>query len=391
MSVRTLNGGRGPAQLRAGERDFRLNHVETLRPNEVSPAQFVRLESNERQRILGENRGTALSSFYSPGLGAVSQRDRVLLDEIRTKYVNGMREQAIEDTETPTNTTRPINRVAMPVPGTAEAISRYEIAIIWKKFDPSKTNMITCGPGGAMDCQPQIIVNPAVWNYRAHIQQQEDAQCDLAAYLRKSPSDYWAGWSFDGIVETEVGLTGRETATTSGFVFASATTAPQLDGCGAKRLTIVRRGPAYVYNVFGHCVVPGSQCYAVLRKERVTPGMRHLSPKQGLGGLNSQVCVSDSAAMDPLSDEILSPLMPYQLSFVAMPPNAVGVPESLHEYYDERGIKRYDAMVIYLGTVFSTPNDQRYRNAGPLLDATPQESVTMMRLLFDCNDGLHGI
>jgi hypothetical protein len=222
------------------------------------------------------------------------------------------------------------------------------------------------------------IINPAVWNYIQYLYQwnmyNDETRRD--EYLALSPEDIFADWSFDGVVESEIMSSGKESTNYSGFtqVNGLATRNP----CESKLLTMGARGMEFIYNYFGDNIKPGAEVYAIIKKHKVPldytlTGKRVLPASQLLSEKETSV-------------PNYSPFKPYQMSFISLPRGG-NMPSKHLEYVDEAGFTRYDAKAIYLGKVFSVPVDHKYRDVEDDLKPFTRTSVSSGKAFTDARVG----
>ena len=348
--------------------------------------------SHQKGKLDGLLDGTPLSTFYPFGGGNI-------LESFRTQNTSPMTPMSLPNREPSSNYVTPVTRVVKPFMSTLDAVSKYEIAIEYKD-DPRKMDTFVAPHVGRMQGSPMTILNPATFNYTMCTMQLRHAKENPEEYYLKTPWDYWKDWSIGGIVSAEEMLDGSDSFTTSGI---SANRFSPSAG-GYKIITLSTKGPEFLYNYFGSNISQGGKCYAIFKKNKV-PGDYWLDNKPTIAALSGRHTVDTRLPMIRDTQDIV---LPYQLSFVCLP-NGGPLPREATMYRDERGVMCYDAIVIYLGTIFSVPIDHQFmpvtefftinpdtRRREPLTGGAYTDSrngydpngIMFMKLILDCDDGI---
>ena len=347
-------------------------------------------QTNQLNAIL---QGTPMSSFYPFAGGNV-------LDSFRTQNASAFDPPSMQLTEPETNVTQPVTRYVKPHTDTLDGCALHELVFAYKE-DPHQTMQTMRSGAGYISQDPMNIINPATLNHTLCAQQIWDAKRDYDDYKLKTPWDYWAPWTVDGIVEFEQMLDGSESVTTSGFSGRYNSQA----GNGYKVVTLSSKGPQYVYNYFGSNIKAGGTCYMIIKKHSM-PDSFVLDNKLNEGSLAGNHRVHDPM---PYSNGVHVLVRPYQVSFLCLP-NGGPLPPEATTYFDEDGMLKRDGLAIYLGKIWSTPIDHQFRNISnffnvdPLTRRVPEykeygahnnanqgvdRSGTMyMKLILDCDDGI---
>lgn len=346
----------------------------------------------QKGRLDGLLTGTPLSTFYPFDGGNI-------LESFRTKHTEPFMKQDLPNRQPSANFNTPVTRVVKPYTSTLDAVSKYEIAIEYKD-DPNKMDTMMAPHVGYIQGAPMCILNPSTFNYALFNQQMYEAKKDYDDYCLKTPWDYWEKWSIGGVVEGEQMMDGSESFMTSGV---NANRHSQRSG-GYKLVTVVSKGPQFLYNYFGRNIRPGGKCYAIIKKHAI-PTEYYLDNKPNIASLAGRHPVNNRT---PLIGNVQQTIKPYQMSFVCVPDGG-RLPREAVMYKDERDILRRDGIAIYLGTIFSVPIDHEYKPVTDFFDIDPitkritdsrgtphtdardgydPNGIMFMRLILDCDDGI---
>ena len=303
--------------------------------------------------------------------------------------------------ELTSNYTHPINRRIAPYMDNIECAGAYELSILYKD-DPLIMDTMEIGQSGPFQPHPLSILNPASFNHALYNMQTYDVKKKgIDFYKQKEPWDYWKKFSFDGIIEFERMDKGYESTYSSGVLPYVNNNQNQNSG-GIKRVTTTAMGPQFVYNYWGSNIKPGGKCYAIIKKHALTVPTFNLSNKQNISSITGLKKVEPVTVLNNIATNIL----PYQMSFVCLP-NGGLLPQEATMYYNEDGDIKYDGIAIYLGKIWSVPIDhvfrpiKDYNSVEPIMDRNIQnvpytdsnvgvdrESIMLMKLIFDCDDGI---
>lgn len=374
----------------AGQR--KDNIVEITNPKrQFEESAFQGGMGQQKGRLDSLLHGTPLSTFF-PGLGSG------ILESFRTTNGHPGMPTALPNRQPAANFTTPIIRVVKPYTSTLDAISCLEIAIEYKD-DPDKMDTFVAPNVGRLQSKPMCILNPSTFNHAIFNKQMYDAKRDYEEYCLKTPWCYWKDWTIGGVCESEQMFDGSESNITSGFSGNSHT---QQSG-GYKIITVVSKGPQFLFNYFGSNIKPGGKCYAIVKKHNM-PSEYYLDNKPSIASLSGRHAVNRT----PLINNVPHVIKPYQMSFVCLP-NGGKLPREATMYRDERGILRRDGIAIYLGTIFSVPIDHNFKAISSMYEIDPitkrvtdsrghphtdaregaqTNEIMWMRLILDCDDGI---
>ena len=325
-------------------------------------------------------------------LGVLSQSQfnqrESLEGQIRRNVTNTTRDEMIPEGEPLSNVVHPVNRKIYALSKHFDAIDQYELAILFKK-DGNNLKGARLRDSHVVQDNPLPIVNPVTFNFMQCEHQLKMQETRLAEYDALTPRDVWVDWSIDGVVE----YANTYEDTGSGGTVSSAGK--------KKRATVISKGPKYIYNYWAHSELrPGGHCYAIIKKYgQAAP---HYTLTNRFSGASYDQAVK---TVSPVIEESgRAPFHPYQMGFFCLPYGGT-VPLELLTYSDEYGLKHYDALPIFLGTVQFTPRQQTVfypsfhdqlpvRNNDPFTDSNvgtngaDAHQLTMLKLILDCDDGV---
>ena len=304
---------------------------------------------NGRQRELESmTKGSPLGRMFSPTAGNPLYSG---LEAFRTRNTSPLDDEVFQMSEQESQTILPVNRIAKQIAASYDAVGRYELAILFKNNESNLNTMRLPEENTIVQCNPLNIITPEIFNYIEARKQHHLFDNKYDEYMALTPNDIWKDYVFDGIVEAEMMLGGGESFTTSGFVQIPGQQPLHQRGNGNKRLTMDAKGSQYVFNYFGENIREGGSCYAIIKKFRGAEIDYKLTNKRNIAALTSHKCLDISTT---------SPFRPYQMTFICLPQGGP-VPSEALMYQDERGDKRYDGLAIYLGVLFSVPQDHQYK------------------------------
>lgn len=342
-----------------GARDFTQNRL----PSKVS------VRHNQLASI---KRGTALGRF-GPGNPNV-------LEKFRTKNTTPLRDEVFHETEHSSQTVHPVNRVIQQMSCHWKHPETYDLLMLHKNPDTRANTLYY--EETPTECSPLELVTPEIMNYvwRRLQQDQSDDPAKRTAYLNMSPSDAWAHWNLDGVVESTGKMMHQY-----GPNYNVGTGLLGENQNGAKRATVDSKGPQFVKNYFGSNIKSGGHAYAVVKRFAMDAEYMLSESKYSIKSIDSALRTNE-----------LAPFRPLQISFFCMPDGGP-VPDVVRTYVDQEGIMRYDGLVIFIGTIFSVPPDHTYVDVDyaalkPFTghgDMQPpqKESFLLMRIVFDIDQG----
>lgn len=375
----------------AGQR--MANTVQLRHPgSQFEPSGMQSAMSNQKARLDSLQQGTPLSTLYPFG-GAN------ILESFRTENFSPHKPMALPNREPATNVTTTIQVPVKPFTGSLDAVRKYELAIEYK-LDPHKMDTMAVRHVGRMQRSPMTVLNPATWNYTLCSLQIRDVKENPEAYYLKTPWDYWKDWSISGVVEAEEMLDGSDSFHAGGLDPGSSSARAG----GYKLLTMATKGPVSIHNYAGRNIYQGGKMYAIIKKSKI-PGDYWLDSRPGPTTYAGRHSVDMKL---PMIRDNKQEIFPYQMSFMCLP-NGGPLPREATMYRNERGDMCYDAIVIYLGTIFSTPIDHEFMaitdfyelnaetkrrepiNNGGYNDVRSSydpNAIMYTKIILDCDDGI---
>jgi hypothetical protein len=346
----------------------RTTDIDVLSARDFTEDRLPSRVSQRHSQLASIKRGTALGRF---GIGNPS-----LLEKFRTKNTNPFKNEVFHETEHSSQTVHPVNRVIQQMSCTWKHPEAYDLLFLHKNRD-TRANTLYYDETPT-ECTPLELVTPEIMNYvwRRLQQAQSDDPQRRTAYLNMSPGDAWADWNLDGVVESTGKMMhqyGPNYNVGTGLLGANES--------GAKRATVDSKGPQFCKNVFGPNIKAGGKVYAVVKRFPMDAEYMLSESKHSILSVDNALRLTQ-----------LSPFRPMQTAFFCMPDGGP-VPDEVRTYVDQEGVVRYDGLVIFIGTVFSTPPDHTYIDVdygslkpytGPG-DMVPRhkESFLLMRVIFD--------
>src|SRR5277367_741665 len=331
-----------------------------------SPSNFVQAVSGETNKVESILNGPSLNIYYPFGSNNILEGFR-----LNNNAIPDFNTVSYPLAELAANVKHTITRVSKPVNESTDSIGQYEIGLMLKTDKHNNSSLhhhLPSFPGvGKIQQNPMTIVNPATFNYFQLLKQTHDASLNYDEYLSKEPSDYMDKWSWEGVVEFEETWSGGESFSTSGFYGSARSDQGFQESCGYKLLTFTARGPEFMYNYFGSNICPGGKCYSVFKKYNVPPNYS-ISSKRNISSLIGRKTTNSPWLANGLPRD--KPFKPYQMAFFCLPKGGQ-IPDEIRTYTDEMGIKRRDAIVTYLGTIFSIPHGFTYKSNYNYLDTEP--------------------
>ncbi len=347
----------------------RTTEVDVLGARDFTQNRLSSKVSARHDKLVAIKRGTALGRF---GLGNPS-----LLEKFRTKNVTPQRDEVFHETELTSNTVHPVNRVIQQMSCHWKHPEVYDLIFLHKNPDV-RTNSLYYQEQ-AVECTPLELVTPEIMNYVWMRQQKAraDDPTQRDAYLNMSPSDAWAQWNCEGVVESTGRMMhqyGPNYNVGQGLLGTNEN--------GAKRATVDSKGPQFVKNYFGANILAGGDVYAVVKRFPQDAEYMLSESKHSIRAIDNALRLSQ-----------LKPFRPHQVAFFCMP-HGGPVPDEVRRYIGENGTTYYDGLVIRLGRIFSVPPDHQYQ---PVLDygalkpftghgdmvPLQRESFALMKIVFD--------
>lgn len=295
-------------------------------------------------------------------------------DILKTKNTSPFDDPVLHTTENESNVVYPVNMLSIEMSPELGAVGAYQFAILHKRSNEANANVSSLFTNGLyVDCTPQEIINPEIFNYVEMLRQEKLFNDNFEEYILESPSDVWSHYCFMGIVEAA----GKKTDQYNG----------NPEYIGKRRLTVDVKGPQFVHDYFGPNIQSGGYAYAIIKKQPVRND--YIVNQARTNMLSSKY---HSTFQDKVS------FRPNQMSFICMPDGGP-LPREVTRYIDERGTVRYDAEKIFLGYIDSTPPDHVFKNVdvtsvGPythLTNYTKTTDTLLPKMYFHTTNGHRSI
>lgn len=351
----------------------RTTDIDILGARDFTQDRLASKVSARHNQLASIKRGQALGRW---GIGNPN-----VLEKFRTKNSTPLRNEVFHETEHSSQTVHPVNRVIQQMSCTWKHPETYDLLMLHKNPDV-RPNTLYYESEMPTESSPLELVTPQIMNYvwRRLQQSMSDDPAQRATYLNMSPSDAWAAWNLDGVVESTGKMMHQY-----GPNYNVGTGLLGENQNGAKRATVDSKGPQFVKNYFGSNIKAGGHVYAVVKRFPMDAEYMLSESKHSIRSIDSALRVGE-----------LQPFRPHQIAFFCMPDGGP-VPDTVRTYVDQEGIMRYDGLVIFIGTIFSVPPDHTYvevdyTNLKPFTghaDMQPlqKESFMLMKVIFDIDQG----
>lgn len=322
----------------------------------------------QRKDLNSFKEGTSLGRLFGhPKSSPVS--------DIRTKNLGPRVDPVFHTTENETNTVQTVNVLALEISPEIGQAEQYELAIMHKNNESGKIQSLF-SEGIFVDCAPQEIITPEIFNYLEMRRQEKLFTDDFETYINESPSDVWDNYYFHGITE----IAGNKTTKYNG----------NPDFYGKRKLTVSSKGPQWILNYFGPNIKAGGSCWAIIKKQPVRND--YILSQSSTSGNSNNNSIKSNLFHSTYQDKVS--FRPHQLSFICMPDGG-RPPAEATRHIDELNRMRYDGLAIYLGTLFSVPHDHVFKNVdvtsvGPythLINHTKKTSTMLPKLIFNTQNG----
>ncbi len=321
--------------------------------------------TSARNDINSFKEGTSLGRLFGQTASSSSTRDL-----LRTKNTSPFDDPVLHTTENESNVVYVINMLSIEMSPELGAVGPHQFAILHKRSIESNANVNSLfADGRYVDCTPQEIINPEIFNYVEMLRQEKLYRENYEQYMLESPSDVWASYSFLGIVEAA----GKKTARYNG----------NPEYYGKRMLTIAAKGPQFIINYFGPNIKSGGRLYAIIKRQAVRNDYILDQSKTNLVSNRTHSTYQDKISFRP-----------NQMSFVCIPEGGQ-LPSEVTRYVDERGTTRRDGLPIFLGHLDHTPPDHVYKNVDPttvgpythLTNYTKSTDILLPKMYFHTDNG----
>lgn len=236
--------------------------------------------------------------------------------------------------ESKVNTLRTVNRHIEHISEVYPAIQQYELGILHKNNE-LESNIIHSDYNDLfIECTPQEVFTPEVFNYEIRTKQKEMKDTQEYAYRALSPSDIWKYYAFDGILWSDSKTKNIESAYSSTHF-----------GESSKMATMNVAGPQWMHNYCGSSAFVGGRMVAIIKKFNTD---------------TNYAMFRGHDILRTLTYDQKDIFRPYQIAFVCI---ADGMPLDINykRYIDESNQKRYDSIVIDIGTIIAVPPNHVYQ------------------------------
>ncbi len=305
------------------------------------------------------------------------------------------REEQIPEGQPLYNNRQVINRTIEPLSPHLDSIGTYELGILRKgETNDMGPSTVKVRDFRTVRDQPCNTVTPVYWNWHMAQRQYEMYEQQPDEYATLTAQDLWhREWSIDGLMAecNARGEPGRG-ALSNGVLGER------------KDATVIGKGPQQCYNYWaesGDALQPGSPLFAIIKRQRV-PSHYVLA--------NRFSSVADGYSVERELSHVTqndadTPFRPFQMCFLALPPDsAYPSMRDLH-YVDEDGRSHWDSLVIYIGRAHFVPRRSyvtnllrpshtvlpEHRELKPYSDANvgvSSSDLTMLTIIMNSDDGI---
>lgn len=319
--------------------------------------------TSSRNDVNSFKEGSSLGRLFGQTKSPIS-------NNLKTRNTSPFDDPVLHTTENESNVVYPVNMLSIEMSPELGVVGPYQFAILHKRSTEANANISSLFANGLyVDCTPQEVINPEIFNYVEMLRQEELFNKNFEEYILESPNDVWSNYQFMGVVEAAGNKPGRHHGNP--------------EHIGKRKLTVDIKGPQFVHNYFGPNIRSGGYAWAVIKKH---PARNDYIINQSKTNMLSQKY--HSTYQDKVS------FRPNQMSFICMPDGGP-LPSEVTRYIDERGTLRRDGLAIFLGYIDATPPDHVFKNVDVttvkpythLTNYTKTTDVLLPKMYFHTTNG----